>query len=160
VSANFGALFKGTLMNAAAAVAPVETRPLRSFGAVFAGLFFIFFLSSALDAVLHATGVYPPVGAPPMSDALFALAFGYRFVIDVAGCCLTAKLAPSKPMKHALILGAVGLALSIAGAAAMWGAGPAWYPIGLALSSLRPRAALTATSASRETSRRWPRRSE
>jgi hypothetical protein len=37
---------------------------------------------------------------------------------------------------HALVLGVVGLALSTAGAVAMWNFGPHWYPIALALTAL------------------------
>ena len=115
---------------------PRDRRIPRRIGAVFAGLFFIFFVTTVVDGVLHANGVFPPADAPPMSNALFALAFGYRFVIDVAGCWLTARIAPDRPMHHALVLGGIGLVLSIAGALAMWGVGPMWYPIALALSSL------------------------
>jgi hypothetical protein len=111
-------------------------RWLRSIGAVFAGLFAIFAVSTATDGVMHLSGVFPPMDAPPMSDALFLLAFAYRFVYDVAGCYLTARLAPSRPMKHALVLGVIGFCLSIAGAVAMWDAGPAWYMLGLAASAL------------------------
>ncbi len=109
---------------------------LRSVGAIAAGLVSIFTLTTAIDIVLHATGVFPPIGAPPMSHGLFALAFAYRFAIDVAGCALTAHLAPRNPMRHALILGGIGLCLSIAGAVAMWDASRAWYPIALAVSAL------------------------
>lgn len=109
---------------------------LRSVGAVAAGLVAIFAVTIATDLVMHATGVFPPVGAPAMSDALFLLAFAYRVVYDVAGCYLTARLAPDRPMRHALVLGSIGLVLSIAGAVAMWNAGPAWYSLGLAASSL------------------------
>ena len=111
-------------------------RRLRSVGAVAAGLVSIFAVTTAVDALLHATGVFPPLSAPPMSHTLFALAFGYRFVIDVAGCWLTARLAPRRPLRHALVLGGIGLLLSIAGAVAMWDASRAWYPIALAASSL------------------------
>jgi hypothetical protein len=38
--------------------------------------------------------------------------------------------------RHALVLGSIGLVLSIAGAVAMWDAGPAWYPLALAASAL------------------------
>jgi hypothetical protein len=113
-----------------------QPRRLRSVGAVAAGLVSIFAVTTAVDAVMHATGVFPPPGAPPMADRLFALAFGYRFVIDVAGCALTARLAPRRPMRHALILGAIGVLLSIAGGIAMWDASRAWYPIALAVTAL------------------------
>jgi hypothetical protein len=111
-------------------------RVLRRVGAVLAGLVAIFAVTSVTDAVMHAIGLFPPLGAPPMSSALFLFAFAYRFVFDVAGSYLTARLAPDRPMRHALVLGAIGLGLSIAGAIALWDAGPAWYPLALAASAL------------------------
>lgn len=124
------------LQPASAASTPTRRRVLLSIGAIAAGLVTIFAVTTAIDVVMHVTGVFPPVDAPPMSNALFVLAFAYRFVIDVAGCYLTARLAPHRPMFHALVLGSIGLILSIAGAVAMWDAGPGWYPIGLAASAL------------------------
>jgi surface polysaccharide O-acyltransferase-like enzyme len=107
-------------------------RILRRIGAVLAGLLVIVILSSATDAALHATGVFPPSGQP-MSDALFLLATAYRIVYAVAGSYITARIAPDRPMQHALALGVVGLAISFAGATATWNAGPAfgpkWYPL-------------------------------
>jgi hypothetical protein len=114
----------------------VPSRRMRSVGAVAAGLVGIFAVTTAVDAVMHATKVFPAYGAPPMSDALFALAFGYRFVIDVAGSWLAARLAPRRPMRHALVLGGIGFVLSLAGAVAMWDATRAWYPLALAASAL------------------------
>ena len=105
---------------------------LRRIGAVFAGMLAVFILSIATDAVLHATGVFPPWGEP-MSDALFLLATAYRIVFGIAGGYIAARLAPDRPMQHALVYGAIGLVLSIAGAVATWNAGPAfgprWYPL-------------------------------
>ncbi|MGH9194914.1 MAG: hypothetical protein ACRD1T_04145 [Acidimicrobiia bacterium] len=59
-------------------------RPGRSFGAVLAGLLAITILSVATDAVLHATGVFPPYGRPTF-DGLFVIATAYRIVYGVAG---------------------------------------------------------------------------
>ena len=100
----------------------------RRIGAVLAGLLAIFILSTATDVALHATGVFPPWGER-MSDALFLLALAYRIVYGIAGCYVTARLAPDRPMQHALALGAVGVVFSTAGAVAMWDAGPAWYSL-------------------------------
>ena len=105
-------------------------RLLRSIGATLAGLLAIVILSTATDMALHATGIYPPINER-MSDKLFVLATAYRIVFGIAGCYLAARLAPDRPMKHALILGVVGLVLSIAGAAAMWDAGPGWYSLAI-----------------------------
>jgi hypothetical protein len=111
----------------------------RSVAAVFAGLVAIFVLSMGTDAVLHATGLFPPVGQV-MSARLFALALGYRIVWSIFGCYLAARLAPEHPMRHAIILGAIGILLSSAGAAATWDRGPEfgphWYPLALIAVSL------------------------
>ncbi len=106
----------------------------RSIWAVVAGVIFIMIISTLVDIVLHAVGVYPPWDQP-IGDGLALLATSYRIVISVAGAWLTARLAPDKPMKHALILGVVGTVLGIAGVVATWNAelGPRWYPIALAV---------------------------
>lgn len=107
-------------------------RMLRSVGAVLTGFLVIVVLSTITDLVLHATGVFPPEGQP-MADSLWLLATGYRIVFGIAGCYLAARLAPDRPMLHALVLGVVGLVLSVAGAAATWDQGPGfgqkWYPL-------------------------------
>jgi len=118
---------------------PVAARRGRSVGAIAAGFFITAALSLGTDQVLHVLGVYPPWGEPMFSTGLNVLALAYRIVFTVLGCYLTARLAPRRPMRHALILGWIGFALSTLGAiVAMRVAnlGPNWYPILLALSSL------------------------
>jgi hypothetical protein len=118
------------------ATAARSLRIPRRIGAVAAGLIAIFAVTTGVDIAMHLCGIFPPMGAPPMSTGLFLLALGYRLAIDVAGCWLTARLAPDRPMAHALALGGIGLVLSLAGAIVLWNAGPHWYPIALAVSSL------------------------
>ena len=130
------AIQSATNSNPATTHPPGSRRVWRRIGAVLAGLVAIFAVTTATDVVMHLSGVFPPMDAPPMSGALFLLAFAYRFVFDVAGSYLTARLAPDRPMRHALALGAVGLVLSIAGTVALWDAGPHWYPIGIAASAI------------------------
>jgi hypothetical protein len=107
---------------------------LRSVGAVLAGLLFVIIITTATDALMHATGIFPPWGQP-MSDSLFVLALAYRVVYGIAGGYITARLAPGNPVKHALVLGVIGFVLSVAGAAATWNRGPEfgphWYPLAL-----------------------------
>lgn len=109
-----------------------ERHPLRSIGAILAGLLFIFIVTTIIDVVLHATGVFPPWGKP-MSDGLFGVATAYRIVISIAGCYIAARLAPDRPMGHALVLGMIGVVISAIGAAVTWNKGPAfgphWYPL-------------------------------
>ena len=114
-------------------------RPARIIGAVLAGFFATFILSVATDLVLHATDVFPPWGQP-MSNALFVLATVYRTIYTVAGGYITARLAPDRPMGHALTLGVVGLLAAIAGTIATWDKGPEfgpkWYPLALVVLAL------------------------
>ncbi|MBA3667279.1 MAG: hypothetical protein H0W65_06110 [Sphingomonas sp.] len=116
------------------------TRPRhwRSIAAVLAGLITIFALSLGVDQLLHELNVYPPWGEPMNETGDNLLALSYRIVIAVFGSWLTARLAPSAPMRHALILGGIGVVLTALGgfAAVSMGMGPAWYPILLALSSI------------------------
>ena len=99
-----------------------------------AGLLVVIIITTATDALLHATGIFPPWGQP-MSDSLFLLAFAYRIVYGIVGGYITARLAPDKPVMHAVVLGAIGFVLSLAGAAATWNRGPEfgpkWYPLAL-----------------------------
>ena len=59
---------------------------------------------------------------------LFRSALAYRIVYGIVGGYLAARLAPNRPMAHALMLGAVGLVLSIVGVAANWNKGPEYGP--------------------------------
>lgn len=114
-------------------------RVWRSFGAIFAGFLLAALGHLGMDSIMHATGIFPPWGQP-MSDALFLWATIYRTIIAVGGSYLTARLAPARPMKHALVGGVIGLILSIAGAAATWNKGPEfgphWYPLALIVLAL------------------------
>jgi hypothetical protein len=111
----------------------------RSIWAVVAGFLLVIVLSLATDGILHLTGVFPPI-PQRMSDGLFALATAYRTVFGIAGSYLMARLAPSKPMLHALLGGAVGFVVSVAGAVVTWNhtpsLGPHWYPVALVLTAL------------------------
>jgi len=103
-------------------------RMIRSIGAVLAGLVAVVILSVGTDAVMHAINVFPQVGER-MTEGLFLLATAYRSVFAVAGGYITAWLAPARPMKHALVLGFIGLALSVAGLVATWNGGPELGPM-------------------------------
>jgi hypothetical protein len=119
-------------------VAPHPRRPWRSAGAVLAGLLAVIVLSLGTDQLLHMLRVYPPWGQR-MPDGLFALATAYRIVYTVAGGYVTARLAPHAPVRHAVILGLVGLVPGVAGviiAIAKPELGPLWYPIALAVTGL------------------------
>ena len=114
------------------------TQKGRSIGAVLAGFVAVFVLSLGTDEVLHMLGVYPPWGQR-MSDGLFALATAYRIVYTVLGGFITARLAPRAPLRHALILGIVGLGFGAVGvgvAVARPDLGPLWYSMAIALTAI------------------------
>ena len=109
---------------------------LRSTGAVLAGLLVIVVFSIGTDIVMYATGVFPSQGQP-MADPLWLIPTAYRFIYGVLGCYVAARLAPptpeGSPMRHAMILGAIGVALGIIGFLATLSQGPElgpkWYSI-------------------------------
>ena len=110
----------------------------RSAGAIFLGFVVVVVLSLATDQLLHVLKVYPPWGEPMHEPGLNLLALSYRIVYAILGSYLAARFAPRNPMRHALILGAIGFVVSVIGAvtAIPMNLGPAWYPIALALTAL------------------------
>lgn len=113
---------------------------LKSVGAVVAGFGVVFVLSVVTDLVMEKVGVFPPVDQPQAYVWwMLMVALVYRTIYTVAGGYLTARLAPSKPLKHAIILGSIGFVIATLGAAANWEIAKQsgeWYPIVLALLSL------------------------
>jgi hypothetical protein len=120
-----------------------ENQPHRSISrsvlALLAGFVVVVILSLGTDFALHATGVFPSLGQR-MPDGLFALATIYRTVYGIIGSYITARLAPNRPMGHAMVGGFIGLALSLVGAIVTWNRGPEfgphWYPIALVVLAL------------------------
>ena len=109
----------------------------RSIGALLAGFVAVVVLSLGTDLALHAAGVFPALGQK-MSAALFVLATVYRTLYGVVGSYVTARLAPDRPMGHALVGGLIGVALSTLGAVVTWNKdlGPHWYPLALIVTAM------------------------
>ena len=109
----------------------------RSVLALFAGFVAGIVLSLGTDLGLHAVGLWPSLGQP-MSGQLLIFATVYRTIYGIIAAYIVARLAPSRPLGHALIGGAIGTVVSIAGAAATWnrGLGPHWYAIALVFVAL------------------------
>ena len=128
----------------------------RSVWAIVAGVLFLIVVTTLVDIVLHLVHVFPPMEVP-LDDRLAALATAYRIVISVAGAWLTARLAPDRPLGHALILGYVGIVLGLVGVVATWnrGMGPRWYGIALVVLAV-PQCWLGGWIYERGVSRRTP----
>ena len=101
---------------------------LRSAIAIVVGFVYIGALSFGADALLH--GLLPTaVGASGRieSTPVLLLMIGYVGIFAVSGCYLTARLAPGHELRHALFLGALGLAFNVVGTVQLWSTAPAWY---------------------------------
>jgi len=115
-------------------------RWLASTGAVIAGFLITALASTAADALMYSTGIFPS-SPKSMSEILFVLATAYRACFIVAGGYVTARLAPGRPMRHAWVLAGIGLLAGTAGVVYYFTAGgaelgPAWYAISIALEAV------------------------
>ena len=104
----------------------------RSVWALFCGFAVAVVLSLLTDFSVHELGLWPDMHLP-MSPPLFVVATAYRTIYGVLSGYVVARLAPNRPLEHALVGGFIGLVLSIVGAAATWNSdsGPHWYPVAL-----------------------------
>ena len=111
----------------------------RSIGAVVAGIVIGAVLSILTDILLRSAGIFPALGVR-MADSLLALATAYRAVYSVLAAYVTARLAPNRPMFHALAGAFIGIVVATIGAIVTWNAGPQygphWYPIALIVLAL------------------------
>jgi len=108
---------------------------LRRVGAVLLALFTVVALSSALDAVMHGTGVFPAMGRP-MPPSLWLLAVSYRFAFTLLGGWIAARLDPARGMRAVWILTGLGIAFGLMGVGANLAKpelGPLWYAWAVAL---------------------------
>jgi hypothetical protein len=110
---------------------------VRSILAIFAGLIAVVALSIGTDVGLQKAGIFPSFETPQaFTTTLLIAATVYRSLYAVVGGFIAGRLAPSRPVLHAVILGTIGFALAILGAIMEWSAGNHWYPIALVLTAL------------------------
>jgi hypothetical protein len=109
---------------------------LKSTLAILAGFALGAVLSLGTDFLLNLLGVMSMQNFKQNSTLIVALVVIYRFIFNVMGCYLTAKLAPNKPMKHVIIIGIIGTILGILGSVVMWEQAVPWYNIAIIAISL------------------------
>lgn len=115
----------------------MEKNTFKSIGAVLAGFITVFVLSLGTDFVLQKLGVFPGFGEPSLYTWwMLMLALIYRSIYTVAGGYVTAILAPDRPMRHAVILGIIGIVAGTLDTIAMWDKGAHGYPISLIVLAL------------------------
>jgi len=111
---------------------------IRSILAVIAGMIAVVVLSEGTDAALRLTGILPPLAdKASYTTMMFMAATVYRTLAGIIGGYVTAALAPPPAMTHVIVLGVIGLALSLAGVYVNMTQhlGPEWYPIALAVTA-------------------------
>ncbi|SRR5258706_6748815 len=109
----------------------------KSIGAILAGFITVFILSVVTDLILEKLGIFPPQTQPESYTWwMLLIALVYRSIYSVAGFYLAARLAPNRPMRHAIILGVIGTLFATLGAIANWNLSANWYPVLLVLVTL------------------------
>jgi hypothetical protein len=102
----------------------------RSLLAVITGFLLIATLSVGTDMVLRmAVPSLFEVDGSTTSAPILLLTIAYVGLYATLGCYLAARMAPSAPMRHALVLGVLGLAFNVAGAVSIWAQYPVWYHV-------------------------------
>lgn len=119
-----------------------ESRPPRRLGrsilAVAGAIVVIFALSMAMDELMYALGVFPRPPKVSFETGAYLIGTAYRSIIGVIGGWLAGRIAPSRPMGHALTVGGIGVLLTTVGlvAALTMDLGPVWYPAALLVLTL------------------------
>ena len=108
---------------------------IKSIGAIIAGFALGAALSIGADFLMEKLGIMSMENFKDTSLGIVILVIAYRFIFNVSGCFLTAKLAPKNPMKHVIIIGIIGTILSILGTIAMWDKAIPFYNIAIILIS-------------------------
>lgn len=128
---------------------------VRSILAVVVGFVLIGALSVGADALVRqlAPGAYD--GARMTSIPWLVVTQSYVAAFAIVGCYVCARLAPSRPMQHALVLGALGLVFNVAGSYARWSDLPTWYHV-VALAMTMPYAYVGGWLRERELARQSP----
>jgi len=103
---------------------------VRSVLAIVAGFLFIGLLAFATDGVAHT--LRPDIFGPNSSTSnvpYLVIAIIYVGVYATVGCWLAAVIAGRWPMRHALILGVLGLVFNLVAVPGMWRLFPHWYTV-------------------------------
>ncbi len=114
---------------------------MKSIWAVISCFLLVVVLSAIADVLMRMffPEAFSPGGA--LQSSLGGIAtIVYSAVFGVLGCYyLTARLAGSRPMLHAMLLGAVAPLINLAGFIGSWRASPVWDSLGF-LATILPSA--------------------
>ncbi len=87
-------------------------------------------LSLGTDSILQYKGIIPKDNLW-VAPSIIIFIIVYRTIYNVLGAYIVGRLAPQNPMKHALVVGAIGTVVSIIGVVVCLKLhlGPLWYTI-------------------------------
>lgn len=108
----------------------------KSIGAILAGFVLGAVLSVGTDFILDKLGIMSMENFRQTPFFIILVVIIYRFTFNVTGCYLAARLAPNKPMKHAIIMGIIGTVISLAGSISMWESAIPFYNISIIVMSM------------------------
>ena len=108
----------------------------KSIGAVLAGFVLGAVLSIGTDFLMDKMGIMSMENFKQTPFLIICTVIMYRFIFNVIGSYLTARLAPNKPMKHVIIIGVIGTVLGLLGSFAMWDKAISFYNVAIILISL------------------------
>lgn len=113
----------------------MKNQALKSTWAVVAGFIVVVILSTATDFALEKIKLMKqPFDKNP--SWFIVLVILYRCLFGIIGSYITARLAPARPMRLAMIGGVIGFIISIVGVIVMWNTPPHWYGISIVLTAL------------------------
>ena len=101
---------------------------IRSVIAVVTGFLLIGALSFGATALMKVA-MPGALTARTESVPVLLLVMTYVAIFAVAGCYITALIAGRSPMKHALVLGVLGLIFNVVGTIDRWDTMPAWFHV-------------------------------
>ena len=109
---------------------------LKSIWAILAAMVIGAGLAMLTDVLLSLVGIIS--FSIIVSGWSLLLALVYRAIYTVLSGYIAARLAPNRPLGHAITLGAIGVIVTILGSIAAWSksAGYEWYPIALIVITL------------------------
>lgn len=113
-------------------------KALRSVLAVVAGFVVIGILAFGTGKLVQSMSPAQfDAAGNPTTMPMMLLQLAYVGVYATFGCWLAGRLAPSRPMAHALVVGVLGLALNVPSAMALRDTHPMWYlVVGIATTML------------------------
>lgn len=107
----------------------------KSISAIIIGIVVGALLSVLTDFFMDTAGVIDADNFKQTPVAILCVIIAYRFLFNVIGSYITASIAPQKPMAHSIVLGLIGLGVSIAGFFLMADEATLFYNLGITLIS-------------------------